>query len=73
MLVALNIRNFKYINETYGLSIADEFLCRIKHCLDMICRPGEFFCRQSADIFFLALGENQEEPAHRTYSLPFWS
>ena len=63
MLVALNIRNFKYINETYGLSIADEFLCRIKHCLDMICRPGEFFCRQSADIFFLALVENPDEPA----------
>lgn len=59
MLVALNIRNFKYINETYGLSTADQFLCRIKHCLDTICRPGEFFCRQSADIFYLALRESQ--------------
>lgn len=63
MLVALNIRNFKYINETYGLSTADQFLCRIKNCLDMICQPGEFFCRQSADIFYLALREDQEEPA----------
>lgn len=61
MLVALNIRNFKYINETYGLSTADQFLCRIKDCLDSICRPGEFFCRQSADVFFLALRENQNE------------
>lgn len=63
MLVALNLRNFKYINETYGLSTADQFLCRIKHCLDKICQPGEFFCRQSADVFYLALRENQAEPA----------
>ncbi len=63
MLVALNLRNFKYINETYGLSTANQFLCQIKHCLDMIQRPGEFFCRQSADIFYLALRETQVEPA----------
>lgn len=63
MLVALNIRNFKYINETYGLSTADQFLCTIKHCLDTISRPGEFFCRQSADIFYLALRENKTGPA----------
>ena len=63
MLVALNLRNFKYINETYGLSTADQFLCRIKCCLDTICRPEEFFCRQSADVFYLALRETQAEPA----------
>ena len=63
MLVALNLRNFKYINETYGRSTADQFLCRIKHCLDTICRPEEFFCRQSADVFYLALREDQAEPA----------
>lgn len=63
MLVALNLRNFKHINETYGLSIANQFLCRIKYCLDKICRPEEFFCRQSADVFYLALRENQADPA----------
>lgn len=63
MLVALNVRNFKYINEAYGLATADQLLCRIKHCLDTICRAEEFFCRQSADVFYLALRENQAEPA----------
>lgn len=63
MLVALNIRNFKYINETYGLSTADQFLRQIKHCLDQICQSEEFFCRQSADVFYIALRENQVEPA----------
>ena len=63
MLVALNLRNFKHINETYGLAIADQFLCHIKYCLDEICQPGEFFCRQSADVFYLALQESQADPA----------
>ena len=63
MLVALNLRNFKHINETYGPSVADQFLCQIKHCLDEICQPGEFFCRQSADVFYLALRENQADSA----------
>lgn len=63
MLIALNLRNFKHINETYGLSVADQFLCRIKDCLDKVCQPGEFFCRQSADVFYLALQESQADPA----------
>ena len=62
-LVALNLRNFKHINETYGPSVADQFLCRIKDCMDQICQPGEFFCRQSADVFYLALRENRADSA----------
>ena len=61
MLVALNLRNFKYINEAYGTSTADLFLCRIKRCLDAVQQPGEFFCRQGADVFYMALRENQAE------------
>lgn len=63
VLVALNLRNFKYINETYGLTTADKFLCGIKRCLDSIQQPGEFFCRQSADVFYLALRETEPEQA----------
>ncbi len=63
VLVALNLRNFKYINETYGLSTADKFLRGIKRCLDSIQQPGEFFCRQSADVFYIALRETEAEKA----------
>lgn len=60
-LVVLNIRNFKYVNETYGVLTADKVLCKIKECLDSIKKTDEFFCRESADIFYLALKENSDE------------
>lgn len=56
-LVALNIRNFKYINETYGIGAADKFLCQVKDVLSSELGKGEFFCRQSADVFYMALRE----------------
>ena len=61
-LVALNIRNFRYINETYGVVAADAFLCQVKEILDGALKEEEFFCRQGADIFYLAF-EN-DTPAH---------
>lgn len=59
-LVAFNIRDFKYINEIYSSSIADRFLCKIKKIFDQGTNMGEYFCRQSADIFYLSLAENVE-------------
>lgn len=63
-LVALNIRNFRYINETYGVSTADAFLCRVKEILDGALGEGEFFCRQGADVFYLAF--QSDTPANIT-------
>lgn len=60
-LVALNIRNFKYINETFGVEAADQLLCKIKTILDETVHTGEFFCRESADVFYLALQERTPE------------
>lgn len=60
-LAALNIRNFKYINETFGLMAADRVLCQIKLVLDDMVHTGEFFCRESADVFYIALQENTPE------------
>lgn len=57
-LVALNIYGFKYINGTYGTKKADEVLCVIKDILESETREGEFFCRPSADLFYLALRES---------------
>lgn len=54
-LVALNIHNFKYINDTYGTQRADQLLCRMKDILAANLREGELICRPSADCFYLAL------------------
>ena len=41
---------------------ADAFLCQVKEILDGALKEEEFFCRQGADIFYLAF-EN-DTPAH---------
>lgn len=61
VMVALNVRNFKHINETYGITTADRLLCCIKDCLDQATRGREFFCRQAADTFYLVLHEDTPE------------
>lgn len=56
-LVALNIRGFKYINGTYGTKCADDVLRAVKGILESEIHEGEFFCRPSADLFYMALRE----------------
>ncbi len=56
-LVAFNIRGFKYINDTYGTKRADDVLCCIKYLLESEMGDGEFFCRPSADLFYMVLRE----------------
>lgn len=60
-LVAFNIRGFKYINDTYGIKRADDMLCDITSVLESGIHEDEFFCRPSADLFYLALKEQNAE------------
>lgn len=60
-LVAFNIKNFKYINEKFTVTVANHFLCQIKSILDEYLHDGEYFCRVSADNFRLVLDESTEE------------
>lgn len=54
-LAAFNIRNFKYINEKFSFDVANEFLNRICEHIEKFMGEEEYFCRQSADIFYIAL------------------
>ena len=56
-LVALNIHQFKFINEVIGVKVADEILCGICDCLTLALQEGEFFCRESGDSFYMVLHE----------------
>lgn len=65
-LVAMNIHNFKYVNDTYGTHRADQLLCKMKDILAANLRENELLCRPSADCFYLALAsERREEIARR--------
>lgn len=64
-LVALNIHNFKYINDTYGTQRADQLLCKIKEILDANMKEGELICRPSADSFYLSILEYLPDDINR--------
>lgn len=67
-LVALNIHNFKYINDTYGTQRADKLLCKIKDILDMNIKENELLCRPTADCFYLFILECLPEDIERRIS-----
>ncbi len=64
-LVALNIHNFKYINDTYGTHRADQLLREMKNILSANLREGELICRPAADSFYLSLSDYLPEKITR--------
>ena len=64
-LIALNVHNFKYINDTYGTYRADQLLCKIKDILHDDLKDGELLCRPAADSFYLATSEYRFEDVKR--------
>lgn len=64
-LVAFNIHNFKYVNDTYGTQRADQLLCKIKEILADNLQEGELLCRPAADSFYLAILDEQPEAINR--------
>lgn len=56
-VVALNVHQFKFINEIFGREYADRLLIEIKEVLDKNMETGEFFARDRADLYYLCLME----------------
>ena len=54
-VAALNVRQFKFINEIFGRERADKLLCHIHQQLQAHLEEGEFCCRDSADLFYTVL------------------
>lgn len=59
-IAAMNIRRFKFINEFHGAAAGDQILRDVKDVLSGQLRPGEFFCRDAADLFYLMLEDTDE-------------
>lgn len=60
-IVSMNIRNFKFINDLFGNREGDKVLCYIKHVIEENLEAGEFFCRDTADLFYILMLDTQEE------------
>lgn len=69
-VIAINIRQFKFINELFGLEQANRLLRYIKEFLDDCLQRGEFFCRAGADSFYIFMnGSNPENIQKRLEKL----
>lgn len=64
-VVALNIRKFKFINEIFGNEMANRLLCEVKRALDDAIKENEFFCRETADKFYILFRTADREEVRR--------
>ena len=55
VVASVNIRKFKYINELFSPVRSNQLLKDICTVLKRHIEPGEFFCRDTADTFVIAL------------------
>lgn len=63
---ALNVHNFKGINDLFGRMRGDRVLCYMENVLNHNLKEGEFFCRDTADLFYLLLLDTNEESIKKT-------
>ena len=59
-IVAVNIHRFKFINELHGSAGGDQVLRDLKAAIEEQIRPGEFFCRDAADLFYIMMEDTDE-------------
>ena len=60
-IAALNVRQFKFINEIFGREFADQLLCRIKENIQENLELEEFFCRDNGDLFYVYLKDTDRK------------
>ena len=60
-LAALNVRQFKFINEIFGSREADNLLCHIRKVISQNVRADEYYCRNSEDLFYILLNETDRK------------
>ena len=64
--VALNVHNFKNINDLFGKQQGDLVLHYLKKTVEAMLQEGEFFCRDTGDQFYILLRTvDPSEVAHR--------
>lgn len=54
-LIALDLDNFKNVNDTFGHSIGDQLLYQFAGLLGKSVRPTDFACRFGVDKFFIIM------------------
>ena len=60
-LAAMNIRQFKFINEIFGTRAADLLLCHMKSVIADNVTENEYYCRNSEYMFYLLLRDTDRD------------
>ncbi len=60
-IVTINIHSFKSINDLFGINEGNKVLCYIKKVIEEHLKKDEFFCRDSADLFYILFSETDEQ------------
>lgn len=60
-IVAINIHQFKFINELFGKEQGNKLLCHMGHVIEKNLKKDEFFCRSTADLFYIYLKESSQD------------
>lgn len=63
-LAALNVRQFKFINEIFGSKAADNLLRHIKQVINENISQDECFCRSGDDLFYILLKDTNRNIIH---------
>ncbi len=63
-----NIKNFKYINETYGHNVGDRTLKAISDVLNKYLQEGEAFARVISDTFIMLIHYKNQESFMDTFA-----
>lgn len=64
-VAAINIYQFKFVNELFGKEQGDNLLRFVKQVLEGGLKKEEFFCREAGDLFYLCLRESDKETVRR--------
>ena len=63
-----NIKNFKYINETYGHNVGDKTLKTVADVLNKHLNPGEAFARVISDTYIMLIHYKNKESFMDTFN-----
>lgn len=68
VLFYFNIKNFKYINETYGHSVGDRTLKTVADVLNKYLREGEAFARVIGDTYIMLIHYKNQDGFMDTFT-----
>lgn len=66
-IIALNVHQFRFINEFFGKDEGDQIIYRIGMVIRQYLRTGDILCRESGDMFYVFTKECDEETLRKRF------